>query len=284
MGSGVSPGVWSSSTARWSIIRSWYPTTWLFGPEFRPSTKTIEIDVTYECDLKCIGCNRSCGLAPDSARMNLDQISRFISESRRDKREWKRIRILGGEPLLHPQITEIACLVLNYAKESSHETMVEICTSGYGSRVADAIGRLPLGIILVNTHKTTKSGHPFENFNKAPRDELRFAFSDFSNGCWITEGCGLGLNRFGYYSCAVGAGIDRVLGYDVGLKELPTIGTAGKAFRRQMNRLCPWCGHFMTGRRTSSKTRTPLLTSEVSLSWKRAYERYKAERPHLSNY
>ena len=59
--------------------------------------------------------------------------------------------------------------------------------------------------------------YPHWTFNDALIDSIRNIFFDYSNGCAQISLCGMDLNPYGYYACAVTDEIDRVLGFDYGL-------------------------------------------------------------------
>ena len=59
------------------------------------------------------------------------------------------------------------------------------------------------------------------SFNAAPVDSEEYMGVVYANACEVTEVAGVGLARFGYYPCAVAAGIDRVFGLDIGRRSLP---------------------------------------------------------------
>jgi len=44
--------------------------------------------------------------------MSVEQIQKFINESVDNNVKWERIRVMGGEPTLHPDIFEILNLLL----------------------------------------------------------------------------------------------------------------------------------------------------------------------------
>jgi len=52
---------------------------------------------------------------------------------------------------------------------------------------------------------------------------------------------GGGLSRNGYYCCSTASAIDRVMGFNLGLK---TINASDRDFRKQTNVLCRYCGFF----------------------------------------
>ena len=64
--------------------------------------------------------------------MSLGQIRRFLEESRERGVRWERIRLLAGEPALHPEFLEIARLVVGYRDEFSPETTIEVGPTGSG--------------------------------------------------------------------------------------------------------------------------------------------------------
>lgn len=69
----------------------------------------IEIDITYKCNLSCNSCNRSCDQIKSNLEIPLSVIKSFVDTSIDQKREWDRIRILGGEPTLHSKYFDFIC-------------------------------------------------------------------------------------------------------------------------------------------------------------------------------
>lgn len=82
-----------------------------------PSRESVEIDITYKCNLKCLNCNRSCTQAPSKIEMPVADIEAFIDQSVKKNIVWKRIRILGGEPTLHSRIFDIIGLLSAYQRD-----------------------------------------------------------------------------------------------------------------------------------------------------------------------
>ena len=48
--------------------------TKILGPQFTRSREFIEIDITYDCNLHCLGCNRSCTQAPTNQQMEVENV------------------------------------------------------------------------------------------------------------------------------------------------------------------------------------------------------------------
>lgn len=264
-----------------TILKASKPITFLIGPEFATSQNLIEIDVTYACNLKCLNCNRSCSQAPDDCHMDITQIDKFIDETLKSSRTWERIRILGGEPFLHPEIKNILEKFVEFKKDFSHSTRIEISTNGYSTMIAEQIKNVPPEVAVINTYKESIYQEKFELFNLAPCDLRHHYFTDYSNACWVTNDCGIGLNKFGYYHCAVAAGIDRVMGFNVGLKSLPPLE---EQMLKQKQMLCRFCGHFLNRIHIKSHLREKISEEVISNSWKSSYKRYSKIRPALSIY
>ena len=253
-------------------IRVQKPITKLFGPEYTRSREFIEIDITYRCNLKCINCNRSCRQAPSNEQMTVEQIQNFIKESIDNNVKWERIRVMGGEPTLHPNIFEILNLLLEYKKGYSPDTCIELVTNGFGKIVNDILSKVPKEIEIENSSKESKV-QLFDPFNMAPKDSIVYKYADYSNGCQVISVDGIGLTPYGYYPCAVAGGIDRIFGFDIGRKKLPS---AGDSMTDQLEVFCKLCGHFRAAKRTNRELMSP--------TWKIAYENYKKRKQKLSLY
>jgi hypothetical protein len=249
--------------------------TRLAGPRYRRHRRRIEIDVTWACNMSCYNCNRSCEQAPTNERMTLEQIRRFVAESVAGGIRWERIRLVGGEPTLHPDLPEILAALRTYRDEHSRDTQLEIATNGHGPRVRGVLARLPPDVVVIDTAKESPVQPHFKSFNVAPQDLRAYRRADFRNGCWIIERCGFGLGPYGYYPCAVAAGIDRVAGFDAGRKTLPS---DSDDMDDLLARFCRLCGHFKQQReQTIDGPRT-------SPSWDALYRTYRERRPALTRY
>lgn len=192
-------------------------------------THSVEIDLTYRCNLGCGSCDRSCGRVPPGEDMSIEQVRGFIAESERRGYDWRRIRIMGGEPFMHPDIGRILTEFSGYA--SRHPgCLVEVYTNGIGG-IPEGV---PENIAVHNTRKDVRPNR-FDPYNLAPAD-LNPGYRP--RGCWITTDCGVGLNVHGFYCCAAGAALDRLFGFGLasGWADDPGI-ERGKAT------LCRYCGH-----------------------------------------
>jgi Radical SAM superfamily/4Fe-4S single cluster domain len=245
--------------------------TRLIGPQYRRSRRLIEIDITYACNLACDNCNRSVPQAPSSASIGAADLAARIAEWERDETRWERVRLLGGEPTLHPEFLTMLELLRSWRDRCSPAARIEVTTNGFGPRVAAILASIPADVVVNNSAK--ESSGPgreiFDSFNVAPRDLPAYGGADYSNGCRILHDCGMGLAPGGYYQCAVAAGIDRVLGLGAGR---PTLPSGDDEMRDQMKLLCGWCGHF------KRELGRPLDGQVSSPSWESAYAAWRLTR------
>ena len=75
----------------------------------------------------------------------------------------------------------------------------------------------------------------------APIDDKKYKNLDFTNGCSNIEECGTGLTPSGYYPCTLAGGIDRILGMDMGRKNLPE---SEDDMLDLLEQFCKMCGRF----------------------------------------
>ena len=250
------------------------PVTKVFGRIFTRTPKIIELDLTYACNMRCVNCIRTCGLAPSNDRMSIEQVKKFIKENIDNNMKWEKIRAMGGEPALHPDILEILELLLEYKRNYAPDTCIEIVTNGYSEKVKNVLSKIQGEVKIANTAKKSNVNEKFFAFNLAPRDLIYYKFSDFSVGCRAMNACGMGLTPSGYYLCTMAGGIDRVFGFDIGRKKMPL---PGDPMLDQSSVICQYCGRFrgMGG----------WVTKEIiSPSWQKALKKYKIKKPSLASF
>lgn len=265
---------WDSVKTRYRHVRLSKTTTRLVGPQYRRSRERIEIDITYVCNLRCLNCNRSISQAPEKMHISLDMIRRFVDESISRSKHWKVIRVLGGEPTLHPEFQEILAELLRY-RAWSPNSRIELVSNGHGKAVNAALAKVPAGIIVENTAKVGNIQPGFGAFNFAPVDDPAFQAAEYRNGCDIMEQCGMGLTPLGYYPCAVAGGIDRIAGKHLGIRSLPA---EDDDMLEASDKLCRLCGHFREGHCAPEGVRAPLLTQAMSPTWQKLYDDRKQIR------
>lgn len=84
----------------------------------------IEIQIVNHCNLRCKGCTHFANIA-EPYFITVEEFERNIIELS-NKFDIKIIRLLGGEPLLHPEIIKLAEIARKYLKKST----ISITTNG----------------------------------------------------------------------------------------------------------------------------------------------------------
>ena len=248
--------------------------------DFMPNTEKIEIDLTYACNLKCTGCNRSCTQAPTSEEMSFDQIQLFVNDSKALNKRWEVISLLGGEPTLHSQFEEIVLYIINhYIKDFSPTTILKIVSNGYSLKSRETLKSLtiyPEVYIDWSSIKTSNSIPYFSDFNDAPIDDMCFINEDFSKGCWVTNYCGISLNSQGYFACSLCGGINRVMKSDKGIPKLSDVNS--ELLKKQLDEFCRLCGNFKSYQPTKGdimpRSAKAPFQNRISESWLKIYNLY----------
>lgn len=247
---------------------------------FASNQGRLEIEITPDCNIRCHGCNRSSRQAPSTEGMTVAQMERFVTESIGARWHWHTIGLLGGEPTLHPNLEAILSVLWRYKEDTP--CVVELVTNGFGDQARSFIDAAPAWLQIRNSRKTGPL-QSFEPYNIAPRDLEAYRDADFSAGCAVAAEFGLGLTRHGYYPCGPGASIDRVFGFDIGIKRLADVTT--EALTEQMRTLCGYCGHFLAAQGSAAPGHAAGASAKTrSSAWKQAYRDYNAGAPRLSTY
>lgn len=247
---------------------------------FLPNLNKIELDITYDCNLKCLNCNRSCTQAPTISQMSVMQVLNFIEESIRLDKKWELINILGGEPTLHPDFLQIVDLLLNkYVTPFSPSSTLQVTSNGYGEFVRSILSQLPEHpklVINTNSFKDSREVEYFTPFNEAPIDSGNFSDEDYAKGCWVTAYCGIGLNYLGYFPCGVAGGIARVKPENEHIKSLLDVD---ESMKDKLMNYCRYCGNFSDyhinrGDFMERAEKDFVLKGKVSKIWKDIYRSY----------
>ena len=269
---------WYGVSRRYRTLRITPAVTRLFGPQYVRSRDSIEIDITYVCNLRCNNCNRSITQAPEKTYMPVAIIENFVRDSITRGKHWRIIRLLGGEPTLHPQFSAIIGTLRRY-RQFAPGCDIQVVSNGFGKAVQAVLKTLPSDVMIENSGKDGQRVQPtFGPFNLAPADDPAFRSADYVNGCSIMEECGMGLTPTGYYQCAVAGGIDRLLGGKQGYPALPPEADDMPELARN---LCRLCGHFRDGHMIPTDLRPPLLDTPKSETWVRIYADWKRHRRPL---
>jgi hypothetical protein len=207
--------------------------------------------------------------------MTLEQIEVFIQESIYKNVKWDRIHLIGGEPTLHPDFFKIIDALIAYRDTYSPSTKIGVGTNGCGKKVEKVIAAIPATVEILNTRKQVDDTHYFASFNVAPRDLERYRNADFRNACSVSHYAGSALTSSGFYPCGVGAGMDRIFGWNIGRQSLPD---DSDDMLDMLETLCSHCGMF------KRNMEPPVTQPTMSPTWVRAYEQYRNKAPILTRY
>lgn len=94
--------------------------------EKKPTLPYIEIPITDLCNLNCKGCLFACNALEGNEHISFEQIKKDAYRMSDLFFDVPWIRILGGEPLLHPEIINILKLYRKVFPESE----IDLCTNG----------------------------------------------------------------------------------------------------------------------------------------------------------
>lgn len=184
----------------------------------------VELNITLRCNLRCTNCNRLCDKFPGREEdMTPEQITKFVEQIRHSKRPVRRVKVVGGEPLMHPRIGEIVDILGGAVKEGLIQT-VKVNTNrtlpipDFGDQPVRLMGK-----------KTADKVHLPVLWS--PRD-MGYVVS---GPCSMPRRCGVSLDAFGYLPCSGAMMIVRMLNrFDLYRKELPETVWG-------MDDLCPHC-------------------------------------------
>jgi hypothetical protein len=223
----------------------------------------IVLDVTYECTLKCLNCNRLCGIVPRKSEIRLAKIKEFVNSSIETKKKWVHIYIAGGEPALHPDIYDIFDELSRYIefhkKEFGTNLIVKYFTNNHSKKSKQVLKNLP-GFIINNSDKIDSNAN-FKPMCVAPID-LGLYDDNNLRPCSELYNCGITMNYKGFYPCAEAAAIDdTLLNKELAIKKIEDI-----TFERMaeiLHQTCRYCGFYFepVGLKRSSKLM-------ISSTWK----------------
>lgn len=228
--------------------------------------KHIQLEVTSYCQLKCINCDRNCGLIKNTKNdfLPLSVISKFIEDSLSQNHQWYRIDIIGGEPTYYPYLELLWGIIYIY-KSKYPKCKIRFSTNGLGAHTKEVLKSIPDWVQIRNSEKNSPI-NAFDAYNSAPVDNGETKI----RSCSIPWRCGLALTKQGYFLCGAGASLAKVFDFDIGATELSALSLS--ILKEQRETLCKYCGH------SNCKTKHTVKGKDVSSSWEHAVESYSAGR------
>ena len=180
----------------------------------------IETHIVDHCNLKCRGCSHFSGLAAPQFK-SLPEYTKEIEQlSRLTNQKLHTIRVMGGEPLLHPQVIDFYVVTRHYFPNSEivlvsngillpkltdeqidilNQNHIDLCVSDYG--------------LNINHEQMNKfNRHYFHNKNEMYNISLdldgKLNNVDMFNNCDIVRGGWYFLKDGRIYQCCIMANIN----------------------------------------------------------------------------
>lgn len=225
----------------------------------------LTLDITYQCNLNCLNCDRYCNQARTSERMDVGQVEKFVKETKLNRHAWAEFKVSGGEPSVHPDLLGI----LDVLRRLNTPTTV------YTNGLIDI--EYPSWVKVHNNKKVSRYISAHTDITLCPLDSGITPRP--CTQCQMNVTCGLCLNRYGYYFSSPCASVDRVFGFDFGVKELSKVlKTKYAVLEERADLLCPFCGHGKSSEKNS------LVDEPKGKTWVRALEEYAVKRPVMALY
>lgn len=167
--------------------------------------KLIQIEITNRCWLRCANCTRFVGHHKNPFIMDLETVERALQSLEGFPGS---VGLMGGEPTLHPQFSEICGL---YQKYFPDEKRRQLWTSGYKwKEYKDIItATFPAENILYNDHSQEDEGFHQPLLISADEiiadKELMWRLID---DCWIQKRWSPSITPKGCFFCEVAAAAD----------------------------------------------------------------------------
>lgn len=239
----------------------------------------IEIDVTLECNYRCLSCNRLCDIIHDNKKsiMDLNDIKYILEDLKYINIQ--QINILGGEPTLNPYIIDICKYINDYFLNKN--TRILLTTNYSKPDIIHNIQQLCNKIIIRCDKEFVKNdGNSYDVVNKKSskydrhlnflygiKDDNSRKYSD----CFVYNKCGVNIfklnNEIKYYFCACGKMICILLQKPHLLKN----SIHELTDKKELQEICKYC---CEGRKNKIYIKN---NSEISEKFKYGIEYYKKE-------
>ncbi len=225
----------------------------------------IELNLTLRCNQRCHNCNRLCHLFPERTDdVSLEQIKTMLEQLKSKGLRCNRMKVVGGEPLLHPQFVD-AWSYFCVATETGLIEKIKIDTNGT-IPIPDWL-RNAYGRIRFSTSKPRSKAHVPYLWSPA---DLGYDLTG-PGDCTMPRICGLSLDNRGWLPCSAAIMIARGFGLEHLYRQEVPEKTWG------LDELCRHCVHAMP---KEWKDRYCKKLSEITVeertptvSWGRALEK-----------
>ena len=205
--------------------------------------KSLEIQLLLACNWSCHACDQFSQFTQiqwvKKGTMTLAQVQKFVGEMQAANAYFGRIRLVGGEPTLHPRFAEIVTLLYGGLVKPGHVGILEVVTNGSHPEKIEPV-RQYIHKVRVSGEGSKQKAHT-ANLVNTPA-----SLGYQGRRCGQPEHCGWSLSYYGYAPCSSAAGIMRMrdMMTDHQRLELPTIRGTENNWPRLQD-LCNQCYHAL---------------------------------------
>ena len=207
------------------------------------------LNFTFACNLACVGCDRASFIKPEhSPPMTKERLGRFFEEVKSTGLELKRMRIVGGEPTLHPDFFEMTKMCMEYSRGVGHRCNVRIFSNHHTQETRDILievkKRHPR-LQMMGGHKRKRAVFPrATRYEYVSPLDAGMVCNDPCPNMGSRRKCGNGVDEVGYSLCPTAGPIDAILG----------LGARATTLKQMLDRefvdwqakeICGRCGNFM---------------------------------------
>ena len=170
----------------------------------------FHVDFTLRCNAACKDCIKLLGQVPmramdsDLSVKNIIDIAKIFKQN---QIRIRRLRISGGEPLLHPLFDELLQEIMKWW----NPIVIRVFTNG----IIPLSKKLDPGYGTIRLSGLEEKKRLHVPFYVSPVDLGIEPKHGFLDACGMTKGCGRSVNAFGFTPCQLYPHIGRLLGKDV---------------------------------------------------------------------
>jgi hypothetical protein len=205
--------------------------------------RSLEIQILLACNWSCHACDQFSQFTKfqwvKKGTMTLSQIEYFCREMQAGNFYFGRIRLVGGEPTIHPKFCEIVETLHRELVAKGHVGGIQVITNGSHKERVQPIAHL-LDKLKTSGEASKQKNHT-ANLVHTPA-----SLGYEGKRCGQPEYCGWSLNYYGYAPCSSGAGIMhlRDLMDEHGRASLPQVAGTEKTWPK-LQELCNNCYHAL---------------------------------------
>jgi len=197
--------------------------------------EAIQLEITNACVYQCANCTRLVGHHEQPYFMDFEYFKECAISLERTA---KMIGIMGGEPLLHPQFTDMCAFLQDRFPPAQLGLWRSLPPAK--KHLAPVIAET-FGAVLPNDHSLPNIYH--SPILVSAEDRMKDYWRDYVKRCWLQKAWSASVNPHGAFFCEVAAALDMIL--DTGTGWDPREAWWLKKpyeYEEQIQALCSKCG------------------------------------------